>query len=110
MSAGPIFILNTQISNAVSLGSSFNSSTVDISEVIGYAVQLTYTGTPTGSLTINASNDGTNFFTVATVTLTGSAGTNVQNFTQAHYKYVRISYTFTSGAGTLTAYVSGKRS
>ena len=105
----PIFIINTQAINSQAMTGNITSSVIDISEVRGYAVHFIWTGTPTGDVVVEGSNDGSNFSQISTAATGGAAGQSLSNQADANYKYVRVKYTFTSGTGTLNAYVSGKQ-
>lgn len=101
-------VLNKKIVDGVTIATFTASDSVNISDASGYAVQMIWTGTPTGTLTIKGSNDNSTFGTVATVATGGASGNSLTNIEKAHYAFVRVEYTHTSGAGTLTVYVSGK--
>lgn len=101
-------VLNKKVVDGVTIATFTASDSVDISTASGYSVQFIWTGTPTGTLSIKASNDNSSFSTVATVLTGGAAGNSITNIEKAHYPFVRVEYTHTSGAGTLTVYVSGK--
>ena len=93
-----------------SLATSFTSSTLDISTIDMVSAELVVTGTPTGTLTIEASNSGTNFTILSTTALSGSAGISFYNSgaTKIAYNFVRIQYVASSGTGALTMYFSAK--
>jgi len=77
---------------------------------MGYAaIQATATGTPTGTLTIQASNDGVNYGTiigVAAITV-NAAGTQNLNLPNIGHKYLQAVYAG-SGAGTLLVIFNAK--
>lgn len=102
-------MINVKAFDAVDMTANRVSSVIDISELVGFAAHEIYTGSPTGTLVVEGSNDGTNFVTVDTNSLTGSAGQKLVEKDRAHWRYIRVSYTFSSGTGSLTVYVSGKR-
>lgn len=104
----PIFQLNIKTLDAHTMGASFSGSSVDLAEVDNYAVHIIWTGAPVGNLQVEASNDNSNFVAVDTTAAGGGAGQRIYNVAGAGYRYVRVSYTFTSGSGTVTAYISGK--
>ena len=105
----PVFLGNNKIFDANTMTSTLTSATQDIAEAGGYCSHSIFTGTPTGTLTVEASNDGVNFSIVHTLALTGSAGQDLYNADKPHYRYVRVKYTFSSGTGSLTTYFSSKR-
>lgn len=104
-------IKNTRVLTSQSLTSTFQSAAIDLSSLTGYSIQLIFSSGATGTLLVTASNDGTNFDStspILSVALAGTAGNRQQNNQFAHYKYIRIEYTASSGTGTLNAYVCGK--
>lgn len=105
----PILVFNTAAFSAADTSTSLTSSTIDISEVVGYSVHSIWTGTTAGSLAIQGSNDGINFVTIATVTPAGSAAQDMQNQPRVHYTKLKVVFTRSGGTGLLTCYVSGKR-
>jgi hypothetical protein len=104
-------MINTIISNAADISANYTSESVDISFANGFAVQMQWTGTPTGTLRIQGSLDGILFSNVpsGSVALAGVAGDTLFNTSYpVHYTHVRVSYTAAAGAGTLTVRVGGK--
>jgi hypothetical protein len=89
---------------------SLTSVTIDIAELPGYAVHAIWTGSPVGTINVNASNDSVNFVSVASQAAGGSNGQFLLNTEVAHYRWLQVTYTATSGTGSLTTYVSAKRS
>lgn len=83
------------------------STSQNIKECRLISVQCIYTGTPTGSLQIQASNDETNWTSMNTTALSGSAGSVMYNV-QAGFAFIRVFYDATSGAGALTSVICGK--
>lgn len=108
------------IAAPLTLTSTVNSEAVLLQNVIDYAIQIVYTGTPTGSFKLQASNDdGQPLKGVSPVTLgssvvnwtdvpsssvavSGAAGSSMWNIQDAGYRWVRVVYVFTSGTGSLT--------
>lgn len=112
---------NKQIVAAQALNASFNSAYTPLKGIYTYAMAFIVTGTPTGSVKLQASNDPetndtqtnatglppavgpTNWadITDSNFTLTAS-GETMWNVNAVGYNYVRVVYTDTSG-GTSTA-------
>lgn len=67
-------------------------------------IQASWTGTPTGAITLEVSADEDNWDTVAdsSVSLAGSSGTHSYDL-ETGSPHVRLRYTRTSGTGTLSA-------
>ncbi len=101
------------LSAAVMGVATITSDPIDISSSFGYAVQCIWTGTPTGTLTLEAScqeNAPTAFETISgtSVSLVGAAGAQLYNVSDCQYKWARIKYVGASGAGLITAHVNKK--
>ncbi len=118
-----------QLANATSMGASFKSNGVDLNQIVVYSVEAVWTGgTADGTLNLEVSNDdvpvaaatgnpvGTNpaANVVNWVTYTGSsttvsgAGNFLWNCLDAGYRWVRVSYTRSSGTGSCSIQYSGK--
>lgn len=98
-----------------------NSEIIDCNQVWAYSIQAVYSGTPSGTIKLQASADIVNLGadgsqpTISnwtdlsgTVALSGTAGSSM--FTNANfgYRWVRLSYTNSSGTGTLNAVINAK--
>lgn len=111
MSDLPVFIENQQIVTNGDMSANILSTSQNISEFSNYAVHCSWSGsTPVGSLDVLGSNDGIIFTSVGTLAVSGNTGLDLFNVFGAAYKYMQVSYTFTSGTGTLNVYLSAKRS
>lgn len=81
-------------------------------DLISYA--LSWTGTPTGTITIDGSVDGSTFFDLTFDPVlaqpSGAAGGYLVNVSVEGFGWIRVSYTNASGTGTLTVKISGKDS
>ena len=107
---------NIPMLTSVLMNTNITSDPVDIPDIYGYAIQAVYTGTPTGTLKLQASADPfkysgtpqapTNWTDIAnsSVDIT-AAGNYMWNVTGSFYNYVRVVYTDTSG-GTSTAHLT----
>jgi hypothetical protein len=79
------------------------------------AIQLWWTGTPTGVLTVQLSNDAKGIRVAQTLTIsdftpamTNPAGgaSNTCGEIETAFKYSKIVYTYTSGTGTIAGFIS----
>jgi hypothetical protein len=81
---------------------------VDISRMDNMGLEVTWTGTPTGTFSVMVSNSGINFYALTfSPTLTqpaGTAGGYAVDLNQLPFRYVMLQYTNSTGSGTLTAY------
>lgn len=110
-----------QVPNIIPVGTVMNATINSVAQqtyqVFGYAIQIEFTGTPTGNFKLQASTDPyvsnptaaqlpVNWTDVVDSTFTVSAAGNVMwNVADVEYNWVRVVYTDTSG-GTSTAVIS----
>lgn len=113
---------NQQVANLVPLNANYNSPYTPLRNIYTYAMAAIFTGTPTGTVKLQASNDPetndtqtnvaagrppavgpSNWVDIANSTFTISAsGETMWNVNAVGYNYVRVVYTDASG-GTSTA-------
>lgn len=71
-------------------------------------LEVTWTGTPTGTFSVQVSNSGINFYALtfnpALAQPAGSAGGYAVNLNQLPFKYMMLKYVNASGTGVLTVY------
>lgn len=97
---------------SVSSTNTVYSNTMTFSTDTYAAIQVTWTGTPTGTLYLQVSNDGTNWVTTSEVfpaNPAGSATSTAETWSGFGYKYARVKYTNASGTGTMTMYAMLKK-
>ncbi len=120
-------VFNKQVSTAVHLNANSNSPAVALKSIYMYSMAAIITGTPTGTIKLQASNDPETNDTqpsgvpfpapVNWVDITGSsfsvvaAGETFWNVSQVAYNYVRVVYTDGSSAAStavMTIIFNGK--
>lgn len=95
------------------------SAPFDLEMVTGYSIQAVWSGTPTGILFIQVSDDdaGSSFNPVPTnwtlmdpslVNTEGVAGNHLWKQHMAPFRWIRFGYAFGSGSGTLNARLNCK--
>lgn len=92
------------------MSASFNGPSSNILHTDRVAYQLTWTGTPTGSFTVEGSNDElvwVNLPLSAAVSAAGSADDAVIEIETA-LKFIRLVYTRSSGSGNLDVHITAK--
>lgn len=103
--------------SAQTLASTVSSVTQDLEQKFGYSVHAIINGTSlNGTIKLEASNidsaTATDWATVAdsTQTITALTGKVVHfwNVTDVMYRYIRITWTASSGTGTVTTYINVK--
>lgn len=92
---------------SVDMATSFNSAQISIIGWAHFSLMLKWTGTPTGTFKLQASNDFQNVddwedVTGSSFAVAGAAGQLVFNYDTAPFRWIRVVYTATSGSGTLT--------
>lgn len=89
------------------------SQILDVSRMDSIGLEIAWSGTPTGTIQVMASNSGINFvalsgFNPAITQPAGSAGATLIDLYLYPFKYVLLVYTNSSGSGTMTAYAQCK--
>jgi len=103
--------MNEKLSTPLDLSASTESQVFDITKCSGFAVQLVWTGSPTGTAKIQGSLNGTVFSDIASASVAtgGSSGDFLFNTSDlVHYHHIKIIYTSTSGTGSMDVWVGGK--
>lgn len=100
---------NNRCISAGSMTGSLDSGQIDLTNVLGYAVQAVWSGSPVGNIIIEGSNNGVNYNSVSTTAAGGGAGSLLVNNDGIHYVFLKVIYQFTSGSGTLDVNVSAKK-
>lgn len=113
----------TQIVTSGDMSGSVSSNGIDLQQVYVGSIQAVWTGTPTGNLTVEISNDKVavgvagnpssnvvNWTTLSgsTVAAGGAAGNTAWLLADIGYRWVRLKYTFGSSTGVLQAMWCGK--
>ena len=112
----PTHSSNVQIITNGDMTHTLNSIPSNIDEVVSYSVQAIFTGTPSGTLQLQCSDDvpitgpPVNW-TIVTDSVQGvtTAGSYVVNVELPAYSWVRLQYIPMAGSGTLNARINAKR-
>jgi len=101
-------ILNTSVSST----NTYTSPTQAVANKDNIGLQVAFTGTMTGTLTVNCSIDNVNFTSLTfNPALTQPSGSNLSyliDLNQVPFPYLNVAYTNSSGSGTLTVFFSAK--
>lgn len=112
MSLQPILQFNDFLIQGQSMISTFSTPSKDISEIKGAAVQAVWSAgsTPVGATTLEGSLDDINYVTISgsSLSVSGNTGNNLYNIDSPNYKFIRLTYTASSGTGTMSVRISGK--
>ncbi len=100
------------IQGAMASTNTIYSQIVDISRMDNIGLEVTWTGTPTGTFSVMVSNSGINFYALtfnpALAQPVGSASGYAVNLNQVPFRWMMLQYTNASGSGTLTVYGQNK--
>lgn len=89
--------------------SSCTSDVLRIDDLHDVAIHVRWSGSScSGSLVTEASNDGANFATLDTLSISTDTGNKMYNYSRAGYSYVRCTYTRSAGTGSLYIIMNGK--
>lgn len=102
--------------NGVMTGTTTLTSTPNpilVENADNFGLQIRWTGTPVGTISLNCSNDGINWdaLTFTSPSLgqpNGSSGGYSVSINQLPWKYFQVSYTNASGSGILNVTMEGK--
>lgn len=87
------------------------STVSNIQYMDNIGIQLVWTGTPTGDFTVDVSVDQVTWTSLTlspSPAATGAADNIYIDVNQISAPYIRVTYTATSGSGTLNAKITGK--
>lgn len=100
------------VNGAMASTNTIYSQIIDLSKMDNIGLEVTYTGTPTGTFSVTVSNSGINFyaltFSPALGQPAGSGGGYAIDLNQLPFKYLSLQYVNSSGTGTLTVYGQNK--
>lgn len=99
--------------NAADMGADIVSEAIDMKRFLQFGIIWTATGTPTGTLLVQFSNDGITWVDSATMStaLSGSGATSFFNGINSNvcaFDKLRLKYTRSSGSGSITATIQAK--
>lgn len=97
----PVIVNNPMTSTVV-------SQLIDLSNVLGWAVDAEWTGAPVGNIVILGGNNPLNLKQISSTAVAGAPGSLLSNNDGIHYAFLQVEYTYTSGSGNLNVWVSGK--
>lgn len=90
--------------------STLRTSAVDVRSLPFGALEAVWTGSPTGTFSVDASLDGTTWYPTGTTVNSpaGGADSTLINLSGMGFCYVSLKYTRTGGTGSLTVTAYGK--
>lgn len=97
---------------AVSGTTTYNSPISTLTQMHNIGLDITFTGTMTGTLTVNCCNDGVNFkaltFNPILSQPAGSGLSYLVDLNQVPFQYLQVTYVNASGSGTLNCILTSK--
>lgn len=102
--SGANFSLWTILSACDMSAATCTSSNVNLETLKGVGLQAVWTGSPTGTIKLQGSNDNATFTDISNTSQAtgGAASSYIWNLIDQHYRFVRLLYTKSSGTGALT--------
>lgn len=105
-----LFLEPYRIVTAGDMSANITSAESTVNQIDNVGIQLDFTGTPTGTFTVEAqrhpSADWVAIDFGSTISASGAAGNHRISISSKENK-VRVKYTRSSGTGTLNAYIVG---
>lgn len=101
---------NATLVATVTAATDVTSSAFDLGDLTTFAVMVNFSGSDVvGTLTLQSSNDGSTWVTVASSSQAVTAsGDHIWNVSSAGYRYVRTFWDYTSGTGNITVTLVAK--
>jgi len=93
---------NISIVSSGDMSSNITSEAVELFSA--YALEISVSGSPVGTIYLEGSNDDTTYYEVANQIISGALD-RLYNVPDSIYKYIRIRWVRTSGSGTLSSRV-----
>lgn len=85
---------------------------LDLSRYDNSGLEVTWAGTPTGTISVMCSNSGINFYALTFDPVlaqpAGSSGGYLINLNQLPFRYMFVQYVNSSGSGSITVYAQQK--
>ncbi len=102
---------NVSLFTAGDMSGNLTSASIDVRWFDNLIIYISWTGTPTGTFTVQVSPDDATWFDLdlsPAPAASGSADNIRIDMNQLGDSYIRLAYTRTSGTGTLTSKIVGK--
>lgn len=100
--------LSGVVAGTMSSTNTIYTNILGIRQTDNQGIEITWTGTPTGTLSVMVSNSGINFYPLTFSPLlgqpAGSSGGYVIALIDIPFQYMFLQYVNASGSGTITAY------
>ncbi len=100
--------LSGVIAGTMSGTNTIYTNIIGLRQMDNQGLEITWTGTPTGTISVMVSNSGINFYSLTFTPLlaqpTGAAGGYVISMTALPFQYMFLQYVNASGSGTITAF------
>ena len=99
-----------KLQDAVSMTATRQSSAADVGQYTHWSMTFVWTDSPVGICTIETSPNLIDWMTIngTSQATGGTSGSLTVNYQGAGHRYLRAVYTYTSGSGSLTAYLTAK--
>jgi hypothetical protein len=103
-------ILPFEVIDAGDMSGTLTSLSTNIQYLDRVGYHIVFTGSPTGTFSVEVSNDDTNYVEVTLTTAITASGSGDTAYIEVESAapFVRLKYTFSSGTGSLTVTLTGK--
>lgn len=104
-------VIDSKLFDSVNMNANQTSESQSIEGISCYAIEFSWTGfneDVDARISIQGSNSNSIWSDIDVFTPTEAENSTLINIEKAGYKFVRVVYEQTAGAGTLTAHISGK--
>lgn len=98
------------LTSSSTMTADITTGSIDCLNLNTWSMQFVWTGTPVGTVSVQASDDGSTWTEVASSSqaTSGAAGNHRVNASGFGGRYIRGKFAFTSGTGTLAVSVTAK--
>jgi len=103
-------MINVSYISAATMNANITGPAIDTTDLSHISFEAVWTGTPTGTLSAQGSNDSSNWVNLAnsSLALAGTASSTIYECYAPVFRYIRYVYTFTSSTGTLNVSLFGQ--
>lgn len=107
----PLQMFTYTVIDAEAMSADITSERVNVSRTGSVSVQWVWSGgsSPVGNMITQVSNDGSTWVDLNTQAVTGNSGSHMINIEEPAYMFIRALYSFSSGSGTLSCIINGKK-
>ena len=100
--------INAQLVTNGNMASTIVTSPVNLEKLSSLSFQVTFSGSPNGSMLLQSSNNGSTWTSITnTIRTITAAGDIMYPIAEFDVHYIRVAWVPTSGSGTMNVYAFG---